>query len=306
MDTKGEHFFKCKKIGKSVMHTPLVNASLMALQPIAKIKGELVRKEPALRHFVRPNMKRNFNEHGDEIKRRADVLMEDPVRGIVKVLDVTHRSLKVPESKDKIGCSIKDGEKSKFIFYQKFCSFPSHVKVIPFAIDSYGAWGGEFQRFLKSECHEATCGIDQAKYNMLINQARDKITVAHARAVARVVKTGIIECVRPVERLLQCEISDYGESYQYEDSDSESGWESSSLDRSNLSYFEEEDIGEEDAESEEDSPATPPMHVVPRTVAAVGSSQKPRDGEEGDKWHKGELFDYSEDGMQDEEAEDVD
>src|SRR5262249_14392766 len=122
--------------------------------------------------------------------------MGNTVMQRMSFIDVTSRTIQRPESVDRIGKTVREGEISKQDFYERYCSFPSNVTVVSFAIDSYGHWGDIFVNFLKDQCAKATCDKVMIKeYNKLINQARVWIQLAQLRGKAKIISKLLMEGV---------------------------------------------------------------------------------------------------------------
>ena len=76
--------------------------------------------------------------------------------------------------------------------------------MIPFAIDTYGAWGCDFGKYLKAKCSQATCDkLQLEEYNRMLWESKCRIQFAHARAMAGVVRKMLDLCV-PDNRKIDC------------------------------------------------------------------------------------------------------
>jgi hypothetical protein len=94
----------------------------------------------------------------------------------------------------KTWLAVERGEVEKHEFYEARCQFPESVRLVPFAIDTYGRWGPEFTSFLQGYCTAAAAGNTEF-YNLLITRARNIIQVAHANAVGEAMKRSLERCI---------------------------------------------------------------------------------------------------------------
>jgi hypothetical protein len=184
------------------MHTPIVNVTCQVLQHIASGHSVSVVKEPSVKHYLRPEIPTNYDNKGELISRRGDISYGDIILNDTKIIDVTTRTVSNPESINRVGKTVRRGEKDKYRFYEKHCLFPAGIALVPFSIDSYGRWGEVFKSFLKSECYLATGGNDVKKYNWLITRSRDRIQVAHTNALGKSLMHLYESCVQEYDKYL--------------------------------------------------------------------------------------------------------
>jgi Reverse transcriptase (RNA-dependent DNA polymerase) len=212
MEESMEHGFCCKGLGHNTVHTSVKLATFEALRQIARHVGDGSSSEPSLLPHVR-KVPENYNPKGELIHRRGDVAVFNVVQKQQTVIDV--RTCAMPTSDRPRAASARSpqraaegernprapvdiGEEDKYRFYERTCDFPSSLKLVPFAIDSYGRWGTAFRTFLQEYCKRASAG-NTAFYNLLISRARNIIQAAHASAVGRVIHNALYFCISPAD-----------------------------------------------------------------------------------------------------------
>jgi hypothetical protein len=124
-----------------------------------------------------------------------EMVIKEHLTRRVTILDVRHCSTKIPTKEEAIGMTTRLGELDKEEFYAKHFEFPVGMKMVPFAIDGYGRWGTMAKEWLTGFVKKAA-GSDTETYNRLINDARSRISIAHARAVGKAVDNMVFGCIR--------------------------------------------------------------------------------------------------------------
>lgn len=155
--------------------------------------------EPPIHEFVRRDVQGNYR--GESIKlRRADIQVSNMFLKKIHLIDVTVCSIKEPRNSGEIGITLANGETRKLKHYNEFCTFPSQVTLLPFAIDTYGGWGKSFDKYLKEVCSETAGGKKNNAYSRLLWEAKCSIQIAHARAVSRNIRNALHACIPHSER----------------------------------------------------------------------------------------------------------
>jgi hypothetical protein len=197
-----DHAFSCSARGIGVVHDYVKQALFVAVKDITKHTKEKVNMEPTIVNWLRPEMEGNKNEKTiDGLKaRRADISIETGPLSVashaarrVTLIDVRHCSIRKGKSVAK-GETVKNGENEKKAFYAKHFDFPKGVDLVAFAIDAYGKWGQDAKNFLENLCESTAMG-DTEFYNRLINKARERVSVAHARGVGNALFRCVDNCM---------------------------------------------------------------------------------------------------------------
>jgi hypothetical protein len=182
---------------------------------IAKLTREEVTMEPQIGAWLRPEVEDNKNSKTIEglKQRRGDVMIQAVTvaslpRRTITIIDVRHCSMRTPLKRGEIGASVREGEAVKEAFYDKHFDLPKGVKLVPFAIDSYGKWGEQAKTFLEDMCRKAAAE-DLSMYNKLVTKARADISLAHARAVGAVFRKCFKYCFAPEDYVRAC-VRGYG------------------------------------------------------------------------------------------------
>jgi hypothetical protein len=199
IDDFGEHFFTCKHLGQGAAHLPTQNAAVMAIREIGKDLDLEVTPTPSLVDYMDPaaNVPRP-GKHVQKAERpQADIRVRDLKNRTTVYIDVRTCAMTHPKTLEDVGKTTELGEKAKVDQYADLYIFPEGVRMIPFAIDTHGRWGKAFEDYVKSLCLMKSAGIKNDVYAMALSRIKDKICVAHARAVGRRMIYGRKRCVEP-------------------------------------------------------------------------------------------------------------
>ena len=209
VDVDLDHAFACPKLGMGGTHHYVKTGIVGAMRTLARYTGDKVHVEPSLIEFVNLQAKQNTNQ-AEEIKfRRGDVsivsLANHPQK-TVTIVDVRHCAItkaNAPKKEEDIGSAVMKGEREKEKFYSLNFKFPHGVTVVPFTIDSYGMWGEQGKKLVEDLCKKAAKG-DPKRYNKLISQARETISLAHARGVGNAFHNCMNKCIPEEDFHLAC------------------------------------------------------------------------------------------------------
>ena len=128
---------------------------------------------------------------------QADISVRDLKNRTTVYIDVRTCAMENPKSFAEVGKTVELGEKAKVDQYADLYIFPEGVRMIPFAIDTHGRWGKAFQDYVKGLCLDKAGGIKNNVYALALSRIRDKICVAHARAIGKRMIYGRLRCVAP-------------------------------------------------------------------------------------------------------------
>jgi len=192
-----EHAFCCQAMGHGNLHHSVKMATYKALRQIARHIGDDALLEPSVSGYMR-DIPENRNNNGSQVQRRGDVAVYNVVEKNKIMIDVRTCAITSAVSGTS---AVARGEVDKREYYTKVCDFPDSVRMVPFAIDTYGRWGDEFSGFLQEYCRRGSRG-NEPFYSLLITRARNMIQAAHASSVGMVVRRSMDRCISDADRIL--------------------------------------------------------------------------------------------------------
>ena len=199
IDDFGEHFFSCKQIGLGAPHLATQSAAIMAIQEVGKGLGLEVSPTPSLVDYMDPEASspRPGKQTQKAERPQADIRVRDTKNRTTVYIDVRTCAMRCPKVLADVGKTVALGEQEKVDQYADFYTFPQGVRMIPFAIDTHGRWGKAFLVYAKQLCLRKSGGIKNDAYAVALSRIKDRICVAHARAVGQRFIYGRQLCVEP-------------------------------------------------------------------------------------------------------------
>jgi hypothetical protein len=198
VDAQGTHAFRCNRIQgfRTARHTH-VNDTIFSIVNSMADNRLVVRKEASLEaHVARQNTETGANS----AERFADILITNANGSVRSVLDTTisHPTLETAGALSKIGAQAELKQKIKIKKYTETYQLEDS-QIIPFAMETYGAWNPMSIDYLRNLAKEAAA-VSQKPYSVLYRQATERISVALQRMNAYVLRRLEASCPSKTRR----------------------------------------------------------------------------------------------------------